>query len=182
MPPASSSTSGRLWGEAGLAEELRADIIRRSRANPRFLKQMADNALRNRPPLSWFGELQAAEVSGVEGIDLKLSGSVPFVDAARIFALATGVSATGTVERLQQASALMGCEEGEIRGACDAFEYVQLLRLRAQHEHAASGAQAGDNPNIVPLARLTDLDRRILTEAMREIRKLQERLEVDYPG
>ncbi len=78
-----------IWGDETPAKELRADITRRALANPRFLKQMADNALRNRPPLSWFGELQAAEVSGVEGIDLKLSGSVPFVDAARIFALAT---------------------------------------------------------------------------------------------
>lgn len=171
-----------IWGDARPAEELRADITRRALANPRFLKQMADNALRNRPPLSWFGELQAAEVSGVEGIDLKLSGSVPFVDAARIFALATGVSATGTVERLQGAGALMGIEEGEIRSACDAFEYVQLLRLRAQHQHLASDTQGGGNPNIVPLARLTELDRRILTEAMREIRKVQDRLEVDYPG
>jgi signal-transduction protein with cAMP-binding, CBS, and nucleotidyltransferase domain len=34
----------------------------------------------------------------------------------------------------------------------------------------------------VPLAELSDLDRRILKEAMRQIRKLQQRLEVDSPG
>ena len=34
-----------LWGESRLADVLRADIARRARGNPRFLKQMSDNAL-----------------------------------------------------------------------------------------------------------------------------------------
>jgi len=174
-----------LWGEAGLADALRADIAVRAQANPRFLKQMSDNALRNRPPLNWRGELQAAEdPTGVEGIDLKMNGSVPFVDGARILALASGVTATNTVERLVQAGAKRGIPEAEIQAWCDAFEYVQLLRLREQHRQAASGhpgARRG-SPNTVPLAELSDLDRRILKEAMRQIRKLQQRLEVDYPG
>jgi signal-transduction protein with cAMP-binding, CBS, and nucleotidyltransferase domain len=38
------------------------------------------------------------------------------------------------------------------------------------------------NPNVVPLAELSALDRRILKEAMRQVRKLQQRLELDYPG
>jgi CBS domain-containing protein len=174
-----------LWGESRLADALRADIAAHAQANPRFLKQMSDNALQNRPPLNWRGELQTAEGdSGVEGIDLKMSGSVPFVDAARIFALAAGVTATNTVERLTQAAAARGVPVDEIRAWCDAFEYVQLLRLREQHRRVAHGARDGEsaNPNVVPLAMLPDLDRRILKEAMRQIRKVQQRLELDYPG
>jgi signal-transduction protein with cAMP-binding, CBS, and nucleotidyltransferase domain len=34
----------------------------------------------------------------------------------------------------------------------------------------------------VPLDDLSELDRRILKEALRQCRKLQQRLEVDYPG
>jgi len=174
-----------LWGESRLADALRADIAAHAQANPRFLKQMSDNALQNRPPLNWRGELQAAEGdAGVEGIDLKMSGSVPFVDAARIFALAAGVTATNTVERLTRAAAARGIPLEEIRAWCDAFEYVQLLRLREQHRRVAHGARDGEsaNPNVVPLAMLPDLDRRILKEAMRQIRKVQQRLELDYPG
>ncbi len=174
-----------LWGDARLADELRSDIIPRAMANSRFLKQMSDNALRNRPPVSWWGELRAAaDVAGVEGIDLKMSGSVPFVDAARIFALAAGVNATGTVDRFVQAGEKRGMPETEVRAWCDAFEYVQLLRLREQHRRAGQGAStAGDsNPNLVPIALLSDLDRRILKEALRQVRKVQQRLAVDYPG
>jgi len=174
-----------LWGEPQLAEALRADIAEHAHANSRFLKQMSDNALRNRPPLNWRGELRAAEGdSGVEGIDLKMSGSVPFVDAARILALAAGITATSTVERLTQAGAKQGIPGAEVRAWCDAFEYVQLLRLREQHRRVAAGPRdRGDaNPNLVPLATLADLDRRILKEALRQARKIQQRLEVDYPG
>jgi CBS domain-containing protein len=174
-----------LWGEASLADALRADIALRSQANTRFLKQMSDNALRNRPPLSWRGELQAGEeLGGEEAIDLKLSGSVPFVDGARIYALATGSLATNTVERFADAAQRRGVPEAEIRAWCDAFEYIQLLRLREQHRKAASGAAQPKegNANAVPLAELSDLDRRILKEAMRQVRKLQQRLLLDYPG
>ncbi len=174
-----------LWGEARLADALRDDVAARAQANSRFLKQMSDNALRNRPPLNWWGELQAAEDgSGVEGIDLKMSGSVPFVDAARIFALAGGITATNTIERLEQAVAKRGFPATEARAFCDAFEFVQLLRLRAQHRRARGEPRIArrSNPNWVPLAELSDLDRRILTEAMRQIRRMQQRLELDYPG
>ncbi len=172
-----------LWGETGLADALREEIAVHATANSRFLKQMSDNALANRPPLNWRGELATAEdTEGVEGVDLKMSGSVPFVDGARIFALATGVRATNTVERLTEAGAKKGIADHEIRAWCDAFEYVQLLRLREQHRRAGSGLMGEGNPNLVPLAELSALDRRILKEAMRQVRKLQQRLELDYPG
>ena len=172
-----------LWGEAALADALRADIAARAQSNPRFLKQMADNALANRPPLNWRGELTGAEdSSGTESIDLKLNGSVPFVDGARILALANGVTTTNTVERFVQSGERRGIAAAETRSWCDAFEYVQLLRLREQHRRGAKECDPRSSPNRVALRDLSDLDRRILKEAMRQVRKLQQRLEVDYPG
>jgi CBS domain-containing protein len=100
------------------------------------------------------------------------------------------VTETNTVDRFAASGARRGIPEAEIRAWCDAFEYIQLLRLREQHRKAASGEGGGagsasnpaPNPNRVPLAELADLDRRILKEAMRQVRKLQQRLELDYPG
>jgi CBS domain-containing protein len=42
-----------LWGDATLAETLRADVLARAAANERFLKQLAHNALAVEPPLNW---------------------------------------------------------------------------------------------------------------------------------
>ena len=171
-----------LWGRAELAHLLRADVAARAQANPRFRKQMTDNALRNRPPLSWRGKLKTSDdAQGGEGIDLKMSGSMPLTDGARIFALETGVVATNTIERLQQAGARKRIAEEDLRSWCDAFGYLQMLRLRTQHRRAERALAASPNPNFVRLAALSDLDRRILKEALRQVRKLQQRLELDYP-
>ncbi|HEX4882537.1 MAG TPA: DUF294 nucleotidyltransferase-like domain-containing protein [Casimicrobiaceae bacterium] len=169
-----------LWGETGLAEALRTDIAARAKANPRFLKQMSDNALRNRPPLNWLGELAAQ--GDVPSIDVKMNGTALFVDGARILALAAGVTATNTGERLMTAGVARGIPEGELRGWSGSFDYLQLVRLRTQHRRAAGALPPVDNPNLVPLADLTEVDRRILKEAVRQARKLQQRLELDYPG
>ena len=174
-----------LWGERRLADALRADIALHAKANSRFLKQMSDNALRNRPPLNWRGELQGAEGdSGVEGIDLKMSGSVPFVDAARIFSLAAGITATNTVERLTQSGAARGIPARRSgRGATPSSTCSCCACASSIAAWRRKPATEGDaNPNVVPLALLPDLDRRILKEAMRQIRKVQQRLELDYPG
>jgi CBS domain-containing protein len=171
-----------LWGEARLAQELRESIARMAAANPRFLKQMSDNALTNRPPLSWRGTLAStADTSGVEGIDIKRVGSMPITDAARILALATGVTATGTVDRLMQAGARLGIAAADLASWCEAFDYLQMLRLRTQHRRAAGAIPPSDVPNFVPIASLSELDRRVLKEALRQVRKLQQRLQLDYP-
>ena len=171
-----------LWGDAAHARLLREDIARMAAANPRFLKQMSDNALTNRPPISWRGSLAPiADKSGVEGVDLKRVGSMPITDAARIFALASGVSVTGTVDRLLQAGRKRGIPMSDLSSWCEAFDYLQMLRLRTQHRRAAGEIPPSDQPNFVPLASLSELDRRVLKEALRQVHKLQQRLQLDYP-
>ena len=71
--------------------------------------------------------------------------------------------------------------EREFRGWCDAFDYLQMLRLRTQHRRAAGDIPASANPNFLPLSSVSDLDQRIVKEALRQVRKVQQRLEVDYP-
>jgi CBS domain-containing protein len=172
-----------LWGDASLAHRLREDIAQRARGTPRFLKQMSDNALARRPALNWFGELAAEEdAAGTSGIDLKLQGTVLFVDAARILALASGVAATSTAERLANAGAALGIAGDETRAWSGAFEYLQLVRLRTQNRRVTGVVPASANANFVPLDDLSELDRRILKEAMRQGRRLQQRLALDYPG
>ena len=166
-----------------MAQELRKDIAAHARANSRFLKQMADNAQMFRPPLNWLGVLSTRnDVSGSDAIDLKMEGTAIFVAAARILALASGVTATSTVERLRHAGAEHPIPSAEVRSWIDAFEYLQLLRLRTQHRHAQGAIAPSANANLLPLDELSELDRRIVKEALRQARKLQQRLELDYPG
>jgi len=173
-----------LAGDASLAEALRSEVVEAARRTPRFLKQMALNALQHGAPLNWLGSIDTDDQGTV---DLKLQGTAIFVDAARLYALAHGLSATGTRERLEAVGRLLGLPESEFGGWVGGFEFLQMLRLRVQLE-AGPGRQRGqgatapatDNPNRMGVARLNDIDRRILKESLRVARSLQQRLHLDY--
>jgi CBS domain-containing protein len=166
-------------GAQALADQLAQRVGMRARANPRFLKQMSDNALHNRPPSGFIGGLLEPWKRSAQGdVDLKMHGTVPFVDAARVLSLAHGVAhPPGTVARLEALALAQVLRSDEVAAWIDAFQFLQGLRLRAQQRSRAPGRAA----NVMALASLSELDRRVLKEAFRQARKLQQRLEMDYP-
>ena len=58
---------------------------------------------------------------------------------------------------------------------------LETADLVAMERRIARELPDSPNPNLVPVASLSALDRRVLKEALREVRKLQQRLAVDYP-
>lgn len=167
-----------LAGHAPLAERLREHIGALAAATPRFIKQMSDNALGNAPPASWFGSAIERWLRGdSQRVDLKMHGTVPFVDAARVLALAHGIGETSTILRLQALADRDIAAGDDVAGWIEAFGFIQGLRLRAQQRHVGDAT-----PNVIELAELSRLDRRILKEAFRQARLLQQRLALDFPG
>ena len=112
-------------------DALRSEVVEAARRTPRFLKQMALNALQHGAPLNWLGSIDTDDQGTV---DLKLQGTAIFVDAARLYALAHGLSATGTRERLEAVGRLLGLPESEFGGWVGGFEFLQMLRLRVQRQ------------------------------------------------
>ncbi|MCP1673791.1 CBS domain-containing protein [Natronocella acetinitrilica] len=167
-----------LHGDHAAAESLRDWLLTRTAGNSRFRKQMAMNALNLRPPLGVIRDFKLS--TGGEHpntLNLKLNGVAPFVDAARILALANHVPATNTTERLRGAARAGAVRAHDAEAWVEAYEYIQLLRLRTNQEQAAAGEPLS---NHVAPDRLNPLDRRILKEAFREARKLQARIATDY--
>jgi CBS domain-containing protein len=171
-----------LAGNAALAEPLRALITREAARLPRFMHQMALNALARRPPLNWLGGLDTQSIDDRDVVDLKLQGTAIFVDAARLYALVHGVAATNTRARLEAAGRAIGIEPQESEASIAAFEFLQLLRLQVQIDTASreAVASADGNPNRVDVGALNDIDRRMLRESLRIARRLQQRMELDY--
>jgi CBS domain-containing protein len=167
-----------LAGDASLELDLRTWLNHAARKNPRFLHQMAGNALRNRPPLGLVRDFVLSEDDAhPHTLDLKLNGTTPFVDAARIFALAAGSPQTNTAKRLRAAAHALNIPDSELADWNRAFHFLQLLRLRHQHGQQRIG-QLPDN--YLDPDTLNPLDRRILKEALRQARKVQARLAMDY--
>lgn len=162
-----------LAGEYTLAETLRREVIAAASSTPRFLKQMAVNALTHSAPLNWRG---AVDTDDQGSVDLKLQGTAIFVDAARLYSLAHGIDLCNTRKRLEAIGPLMHLPETEFGAWVGGFEFLQILRLRRQLENQ----HPLDNPNRIVVADLNDIDRRILRESFRVARQLQQRLQLDY--
>lgn len=166
-----------LHGAHSLAEELRLWLARAASDNTRFLHQMAENAMSIRPPL---GVVRDFVVGKEHTLDLKLNGITPFVDAARIFSLAAGVTYTSTIQRLRASAARMKIHPSEIEAWIDAFLFIQVLRMRHHDQAKAQGLSDDALDNRIDPECLNELDRRILKEAFRQARKLQARLALEH--
>ena len=172
-----------LAGNVALAEPLRALVSERAASLPRFIKQMADNSLRRRPALTWLGGLETQDIAGRAMLSLKLGGTAIFVDVARLYGLAHGVTALSTRERFEALGPLMQVPAQESQAWIAAFEYLQMLRLQVQMQPAAADSEGegeGDSANMVELGTLNDIDQRMLKESLRVARRLQQKIELDY--
>jgi len=167
-----------LHGELGLADELRGWMLAQTARSPRFLHQMAANALNNSPPLGLLHDFVTdRDTAHPHTLNLKLHGASLFADAARIYSLASGIAQTNTGARLCEFGVLQGVSEREVKAWIDSFQFIQVLRLRHQHIQHLRGVAMD---NIINPDDLNQLERRILKEALRQVRALQSRLALDY--
>jgi len=162
-----------LCGDEKLAHSLRLHLTALARQNSRFQRQLAQYALEVRPPLGMISEFVTAEDGS---LDLKKSASRLFTDSARVLALAAGVPHTNTAHRLRGAGTALNVPESEIAAITEAFFFIQNLRLRGQ----ITADEASHGTNLVFPDRLNEVDRRILKESLRQARKLQNRITLDY--
>ncbi|HQR77138.1 MAG TPA: DUF294 nucleotidyltransferase-like domain-containing protein [Burkholderiaceae bacterium] len=164
-----------LYGDSTLADRLWEWLLARTQDNKLFLRLMVANALQTEPPLGLIRAFQVSDKPGREGtLDLKKRGARIFVDAARVFALAYGSRATGTADRMRLAGEAIKADPRHVEATIEAFHYVQVLRMRAQeHPHPT-------NPNRIDPNSLNEVDQRMLKEAFRQARKVQQRLKETF--
>lgn len=166
-----------LYGDETLADTLRDWLLARTKATPLFLRFMAQNALQCQPPLGIIRDFVYHDSKKhAHTIDLKLYGSRPFVDAARVLALARGIRHTNTAQRLRSVAEESGQGQDESSSIIDGFYFIQLLRLRRQREPGEAAGAA----NRVDPDKLNELDRQILKQAFKQARRLQGRLGLEY--
>jgi CBS domain-containing protein len=169
-----------LWGTSALATQLRTFITKHTASKPRFLKLLAINALQRTPPLTWSGGIDTYDDKTV---DLKLRGTAIFVDAARLYALAHGITETNTRARLAAIGEKLGARPREYEGWIGGFEFLQTLRLRVQIDIALGMPDHlgdPDEPNRIDIRKLNTIDRRILKETYRVMQDVQQRMQMDY--
>jgi CBS domain-containing protein len=163
-----------LTGDRTLAQALRDWLTAHAPEHPRFLHLMTQNALRNRVPLGAFGQYKT---DGHGNIDLKLNGTTLFADAARIFALGSGLDETNTERRLRESGLRLNIPPAETEAWIAAYYCLQGHRLRNQ---AGAIAKSARPDNALAPAGLNDYDRAVLKLALRQAMSLQKRLAMQY--
>jgi CBS domain-containing protein len=158
-------------GKLELLDSLRQEVLARTRGHSLFLAHMVGNALKHRPPLGLFGTISRIRGGDNAGtIDLKHSGIVPIVDLARVYALAGGVAAVNTHDRLEQVAQAGEVSEQSARDLRDALEFLSKLRI----DHQARQMTQGHKPdNFLALEELSNFERSHLKEAFSVVQTLQ---------
>ncbi len=166
-----------LYGDDELSDALRTWLVDAVRDAPLFLRLMAANALQCRPPLGLLRDFRFDRNEAFpRTLDLKLYGTRPFVDAARVLALANGVAHTGTVQRLRSVGEIAHMGGDDVAAIVDGFGFIQLLRLQRQRSMAPGAAGA----NRIDPAALNELDRHILKKSFGQAQRLQNRLALEF--
>lgn len=158
-------------GTVALFRDLQAETLAMASKNTIFVAHMIANALKHAPPLGLLGGFSTIR-SGEHrnAIDMKLTGVVPVVDLARIYALQGRIEAVNTRARLAAAAAAGVVSEAGGRDLTDAYDLIAALRL----EHQAARIRAGQRPdNFLQPAALSDFERSQLRDAFAVVRTMQ---------
>ena len=152
------------------AEPSLDDALRQARGHPSFLRHLGRRALDLKPPTGFFRDLVVEHQGEHAGrLDVKHGGISIINNLARAYSTQAGVTAKGTLSRLQ-AAVLAGVLDADVADELsEAFHFLWGVRL----EHQTAQVRSGEAPDdFVDPAELGPLARSGLKEAFR----------VDLPG
>lgn len=162
-------------GDQTLLDELSSFLHAKIGSTPNFLAFLAQNALQNPPPLSFFKQF-IVERSGDHRneFDIKSRGMMPLADAARLLLLSHAVSGiTNTVQRYEQLAELEPPNAGLYREAAMAYEL--MIRYRA-----VNGFAREDSGRFLSPDSLNKIERQTLRYAFRTIEEIQSLLKTRF--
>jgi CBS domain-containing protein len=167
-----------VYGDAKLSDELRRWLVDAVRDGGRFCHLLSENALQFKPHLGLFRDFVLEDHPDCQrSIDIKANASNIFVDAARVYALAHGVTRSNTRKRLLIVGDHLKWAQSEVNAWVDAFSFLQSLRIRHHFELYRSGSEPHNRLNPY---KLNNLDRKFFLESLKQAGKLQNQLRMDF--
>lgn len=167
-----------LYGDASYSDRLRTWLADAVKGQQRFFHLLVENAMQRTPPLGFFRDFVVDDHADCpNSIDIKTSGVTLFVDAARIYALAHGVTRSNSRQRLLMSGDQRRWPQSDVNAWMDAFSFLQSLRIRHHFELHRNGAKSHNRLNPYEL---NNLDRKFFLESLRQAGKLQKQLSADF--
>lgn len=155
-----------VYGDAALAEDLRADAIAAASKTETFLKLMSLSAANASPPLGWFGRFSTDEGGRM---DLKKGGIMPIFSAARVLALRYRIFARSTRERFGALRGNPAVPQRTLETLGEAHGILLAAILRQQLEDIEKGIPPS---NRVDPAILSALEKDRLKWALEQVKSV----------
>lgn len=167
------------WGDAAMAEELRAVVTSITSANPAFLRDMYADDAEHGVALGFFGRFitERKDRAHKGKINLKHTGTLPLVESVRLLALSEGIEELSTLGRMRvlHESGILGVDEYDyLSGA-----YTLITRLLLRQQIADFKANVAVSNYIDPKI-LTERERDMLVDSFKAIRALRDRVKDEF--
>lgn len=161
-------------GIAGALEpvlSLRHHVTEVLKAYPALLTSMVRDETNKSVALGLFGRLVTDDSGQSPGrIDLKMRGTMPLVASARLWALKSGISETGTLARLAALAAAGAITRDDADELAAAFNHVTFCLLRQQLADFRAARQVG---NFVDPEVLLRREREQLRDALKAVERFR---------
>ncbi len=167
-----------IYGDKTLLNDVRKKMLSIAPKNNLFLRHLTTNALKLTPPLGFFRDFVLVHDGKHNNtLDLKHNGLAPIVDLARIYALAEGVEAVNTIERLKAVKGSPSLSRESADNLIDAFEFISTLRIKHQAQQIK---QTLEVDNFMSPTEISKLERAHLKDTFKVIKTLQSYIETRY--
>ncbi|TMM45309.1 putative nucleotidyltransferase substrate binding domain-containing protein [Colwellia ponticola] len=167
-----------IYGDVSLLREVKKELLKKTKKSTLFIAHLSKNALGLRPPLGFFRDFVLKQNGKHRAtLDLKRNGIAPVVDLARIYALAEGISAVNTIERIQQAAGTPSLTKSSAENLIDAYAFLGILRVEHQAKQLMRGESAD---NFLSPKEISKLEREHLKDAFKVIKSLQDARQSNY--
>lgn len=161
-----------VFGDPELSANLRRFVTSIARQNPSYLQEMYGLQADHRVALGMFRRLRTEidELGKPGMIDLKYGGTLPLVEAIRLFALQHGVAATSTLDRIDALHRLRVFDDNKKDYLKGALAHITFLLLRQQIMDFKAGRPVR---NLVPKANLSKREKDYLIACFRAVGRLR---------
>ena len=163
------------WGDAAMAEELRAVVTSITSANPAFLRDMYADDAEHGVALGFFGRFitERKDKAHKGKINLKHTGTLPLVESVRLLALSEGIEELSTLGRMRvlHESGILGVDEYDYLSG--AYTLITRLLLRQQIADFKTNVAVS---NYIDPKFLTERERDMLVDSFKAIRALRDRV------
>jgi CBS domain-containing protein len=157
-----------IYGDSGLANDLRSEILAEAPGRPVFLWNLAQGCLNYKIRSATEGDLFDAK-----------HALRPVIDYARLQALSHGIRETGTLARLHRLYEKGILNGSQHRHAHQVFDYLSQMRIRHQYRQIENGYPPD---NSITLSELSEIDRDLLRRHLEQTQALQNWVKREYRG